>query len=80
MRILTRAREPSFALVTETITSQPRHPMFRRSLKLAALLAVAFTLGACADSPTAPTETPSLSVTDSTSTAKCQLTQGVHDC
>jgi hypothetical protein len=78
MRILTRAREPSFALVTETITSQPRHPMFRRSLKLAALIAVVFTLGACADGPTAPTESPKLEVEEAPKT--CQGTQGAHDC
>lgn len=81
MRILTRAREPSFAFVTETITSQPRHPMFRRPLKLAALLAIAFTLGACADGPTAPTQGPRLQVqTDTTGAARCQGTQGAHDC
>ena len=81
MRIQTRNREPSFGFVTETITSRPRHPMFRRSLKLAVLLAAVLTLGACADSPTAPTESPSLSVQgDTTSTARCQLTQGAHDC
>ena len=78
MRILTRAREPSFALVTETITSQPRHPMFRRSLKLATLIAVVFTLGACADGPTAPTESPKLELEGGSRT--CQATQGVHDC
>ena len=78
MRILTRPREPSFALVTETITSHHRHPMSRRPLKLAALIAILFTLGACADGPTAP-ETPKFDV-DSGTPSRCQVTQGVHDC
>lgn len=80
MRILTRTGEPSFGFVTETITSRPRHPMFRRTLKLAVLLAAVLTFGACADSPTAPTESPSLSAQSDTSDARCQGTQGVHDC
>lgn len=78
MRILTRRREPSFALVTETTTSHHRHPMSRRPLKLAALIAVLFTLGACADAPTAP-ETPKFD-TDSATSSLCQTTQGAHDC
>jgi hypothetical protein len=79
MRILTRPREPSFALVTETITSHHRHPMSRRPLKLAALIAILFTLGACADGgPVAP-ETPKFD-TDSAAPNRCQVTQGVHDC
>ena len=52
--------------------------MFRRSLKLAALIAVVFTLGACADGPTAPTESPKLEVEEAPKS--CQGTQGAHDC
>ena len=52
--------------------------MFRRSLKLATLIAVVFTLGACADGPTAPTESPKLDTEPAP--RSCQATQGAHDC
>ena len=53
--------------------------MFRRSLKLAAVLAAVLTFGACADSPTGPTTTPQLDV-EGSPTSLCQGTQGAHDC
>ena len=53
--------------------------MSRRPLKLAALIAILFTLGACADGgPVAP-ETPKFD-TDSLTLNRCQVTQGAHDC
>ena len=52
--------------------------MFRRSLKLAAVLAAVLTFGACADSPTGPTTTPKLDTEGPSSF--CQGTQGAHDC
>ena len=54
--------------------------MSRRPLKLAALIAALFVLGACADGPTAPTESPNFQIDSGSTTQKCQTTQGVHDC